>query len=252
MPSKGSVAKTPKSAAHLFNNLAANGKHLAYVAYTSVVVVPENVVISGGSAIGHSVVIDEPDGSQIQQVRWVRLASCELLVVASATSLQLHTPDGQRLLHVVTAGGAGDPGPASFRGICECATGSAEYVCAGTSTGQACLVPLAGHNAFGDSLLLPASTCPIVDLTGGPAPHNDPTRALVSSCDANGDVHVHALEADGTWGHCTTFSVDTHDGTPALCTSVRMRGTKLYSAYSTGHLRIFDLISCSLMVQVRP
>ena len=95
-----------------------------------------------------------------------------------------------------------------------------------------------------------ASAHPIVDLTAGQAPHNDPSRALVCSADGAGDVHVHALEVDGTWGHCTTFGVSTHDGTPSLCTTLRMRGVLLYCGYSTGHVRIFDLVSCALAVQI--
>ena len=83
----------------------------------------------------------------------------------------------------------------------------------------------------------------MVDVTAGPAPHDDPTRALVCSADSAGEVHVHALEADGTWGHCTTFGCATVDGTPPLCTTARMRHTRLYCGYSTGHVRVFDLVS---------
>ena len=55
-------------------------------------------------------------------------------------------------------------------------------------------------------LLSPASAHEIVDLTAGSAPHNDPNRALVCSADGSGAVNVHALEADGGWGHCCTFN----------------------------------------------
>ena len=90
----------------------------------------------------------------------------------------------------------------------------------------------------------------IVDVTAGQAPHNDPTRALVCSADASGAVLVHALEADGMWQHCCAFESSTHDDTPSLCAALRMRGCHLYCAYSTGHVRIFDLVSCSLSVQI--
>ena len=123
-------------------------------------------------------------------------------------------------------------------------------MCVGVSTGNVCVVPFLGPSAFGDSLLSPASNHPISDLTAGQAPYNDPSRALVCSADGIGDVHVHAMEEDGTWGHCTTFSVQTHDGTPPLCTSLRMRVARLYTAYNTGHVRIWDLVSCSLTVQI--
>jgi len=99
---------------------------------------------------------------------------------------------------------------------------------------------------FMPPLLSPASAHEIVDLTAGPAPHNDPNRALVCSADASGAVHVHALESDGGWGHCTTFTFGTSDGTPALCTALRMRGIRLYCAHSTGQVRVYDLVSCTL------
>ena len=251
MPSRPTKAATPRSAALLFNNLAGNGRSLAYTAYSSAVIVPEAPVLSGSSsAASQATVIDDPDGAQLLQVRWVALPSNELLVMASQKSLQLYTADASRLMHVVTAKDIDGEALASYRGIGSCETGHAAYVCAGVSTGAVCLVPIFGDMQFGDSLLSPASQHPIVDLTAGQAPHNDPSRALICSADAVGDVHVHALESDGTWGHCTTFSASTADGTPSLCTSLRMRGVRLYCAYSTGHVRIFDLVSCSMSVQI--
>ena len=250
MPSRGTKAATPKSASLLFNNLAANGRSLAYVAYTSALVIPEGPVLAGSSAASGTVSIEDPDGAQMHQVRWVSMPSEELLVVASQKSLQLYTADASRLVHVVTAKEADGDSLAAYRGISSCETGHAAYVCAGVSTGAICLVPIFGPLQFGDSLLSPASQHPIVDVAAGQAPHNDPSRALVCSSDGAGDVHVHALEADGTWGHCTTFGVSTVDDTPSLCTSLRMRGTRLYCAYSTGHVRIFDLVSCSISCQI--
>lgn len=251
MPSKASRVTTPKSAALLYNNLTSNGHAVAYVHGASAVIVPDNLVTNGGTAQdGVAKTIAEPDGAQIQQIRWVQLSHGELLVLASARSVQIYTPDGTRLLHVVTAAVNENDAPSTYRGIGGCSTGAADYVCVGVSTGAVCLVPLLGPQAFGDALLSPAATHEIVDLCAGQAPHNDPSRALVCSADAAGDVHCHALEADGTWGHCTTFPVATHDGTPSLCTCTRMRGVRLYCAYSTGHVRIFDLVSCCLSVMI--
>lgn len=100
---KGTRSATPKSASLLFNNCAANGKMVAYTAYSTAVVVPESAVLTGASVTSQAIQINEPDGAQIQQIRWVSLAAGELLVIASQRSLQLYTPDAQRLLHVVTA-----------------------------------------------------------------------------------------------------------------------------------------------------
>ena len=52
------------------------------------------------------------------------------------------------------------------------------------------------------------------------------------------------------WPRRRRFGLETHDGTTALCTALRMRGTKLYCAYASGHLRIFDLVSCTLSVSI--
>ena len=250
---KATTATVPMSCSNLFNNLASGRTHTGYVHHNSVCVIPDSAVTNGStSATAGSLVINEPDGAQIQQIRWVQLNAGELLVVASMRSLQLYTPDGKRLLHVVTAGVPSGEPPATYRGIASCSTGQVEYVCGGCSTGAICIIPLSpgsGHT-FVDPLLSPASTLEIVDITAGPAPPNDTNRALVCSADAQGDVHVHALEADRTWSHSVTFPFMTSDETPALCTSLRLRGQRLYCAYSTGHVRIFDVMAGLLSVSV--
>ena len=248
----GSRTTTAKSASLLFNNLASSRQYTGYVHYNCAVIVPDSSIATGGGNSAPCAFVKEPDDAQIQQVRWVPLHAGDLFVVASLRSLQLYTADGGRLLHVVTAGvPEGDP-PASYRGIASCATAQTEYVCGGCSTGSVCLIPLApgGGHTFIDPLLCPASQHEIVDLAAGPAPHLDPDRALVCSADGAGDVHVHALEADGSWGHCVSFHYDTSDGTPSLVTSLRMRGHRLYCAHSTGIVRIYDLVSCTVSCSV--
>ena len=73
---------------------------------------------------------------------------------------------------------------------------------------------------------------------------------LVCSADGAGQVLVHALESDGAWQHCCAFNAATHDATPSLCTVLRMRGTYLFAGYASGHIRIFDLVSCTQTVQI--
>lgn len=258
MPGAEHKLTTPKSASHLFNNVAANGKHVGYVAYTSAIIVSDKDACKGGTAVSNAVVIEAEDSAQIQQIRWVQLQTVELLVMASTKNLMIYNASGDRLMHVVTAAGgdAHDSPPASFRGIGSCTAGHADYICVGVSTGAVCLVPVpdpegarSGNVAFGDSLLSPTSENPIVDLSAGQV-FDDPSRALVCSADAAGAVLVHALEADGTWMHCCAFETGTVDGTPSLCTSARMRGNHLFTAYSTGHIRIYDLVSCTMCVQI--
>lgn len=234
-------AGTAKSCSLLFNNLAATRGHVAYVHQSTVVIVAESNVVPTFASSANCSFVNEPDGAQIQQVRYVTPHSGgEMLVVCSKRSLQMYTPDGSRLLHVVTTPLPEENTLASFRGIANCATAETEYICAGCSTGAICLLPLApgGDHQFLDPLLSPASAHEIVDVTAGPAPHLDPNRALVCSADGSGAVHVHALEADGGWGHCTTFSFSTADATPSLCTSLRMRGVRLFCAHSTGQVHV--------------
>ena len=52
MPGAEHKLTTPKSASHLFNNVAANGKHVGYVAYTSAIIV--RIVCSSHLETGNS------------------------------------------------------------------------------------------------------------------------------------------------------------------------------------------------------
>lgn len=99
----GSKCATPKSATLLFNNLASNGKHVGYAAYSSAVIVPDGTVVRGGNGVSQSVTVEAEDGAQIQQLRWVQLQMHELLVLATTKNLMMYSADGQRLIHVVTA-----------------------------------------------------------------------------------------------------------------------------------------------------
>ena len=158
MPGSTVKCTTPKTAALLSNNLAANGKHVGYAAYSSAVIVPDAAAVRGGSALSQTFTIEADDNAQIHQMRWVTLQMRELLVLATSVSVNIYSADGQRLLHVVTA--ANEHGlPASFRGIGSCVAGHCEYICVGVSTGAVCLVPIPDPEPnsvqFGDSLLSP-------------------------------------------------------------------------------------------------
>ena len=99
-PMKGTRSATPKSASLLFNNCAANGKMVAYTAYSTAVVVPESAVLTGASVTSQAIEYNEPDGNR-SAIRGYHYAKELLRCLAAA--LQLYTPDAQRLLHVVTA-----------------------------------------------------------------------------------------------------------------------------------------------------
>ena len=56
MRSSAKRCQTKSSASLLFNNLASNGKHVAYVHVKESVLLPESAVISGSSASGTHIV----------------------------------------------------------------------------------------------------------------------------------------------------------------------------------------------------
>ena len=104
MPGAEVKCQMPKSASLLFNNLASNGKHIGYAAYTSAVIVPDANALRGGSGVPQSLSIESEGGAQVQQIRWVQLQMHEFLVVATSKNLMIYSPEGARLIHVVTAG----------------------------------------------------------------------------------------------------------------------------------------------------
>ena len=110
----GTKCTMPKSASLLFSNLASNGKHVGYAAYSSAVVVPDQLVARGGNGVSQAVNIEAEDGAMIQQMRWVQLQMHEFLVLATTKNLMIYSPDGGRLIHVVTAAAA--DGARSTRG----------------------------------------------------------------------------------------------------------------------------------------
>ena len=162
--------------------------------------------------------INEPDGAQIQQIRGIlpRRAA----VIAPQWSLQLYTPDAQRLLHGDRCETTGtrsthalllkmvlleatdrthfcfpSPGvslvPQATRrrrtADQQLYTGASEFVCVGVSTGNVCVVPFLGRPLA--TAPEPGVQLPHLRPDRGQAPHNDPSRACVSA-DGNGDVHV--------------------------------------------------------------
>ena len=171
---------TSQSCSLLFNNCTANRTHVAYIHHNTVILVPEANVLSGTSSLNSLTTLVEPNEALIHQVRWAPLSTGELLIVASARSIQIYTADGGSLLHVVTAGSEGE---VSYRGIASCATSSAEYICVGCSNGAICLIPLTpgvGHT-FTDALLSPVRHSPAFHLA---ARGRDERDSLACSADS--------------------------------------------------------------------
>ena len=98
MPGVLKRASTKVSASLLYNNLSCNGKSVAYVHHSEVILVPDNAVTSGANATAPVRIMDR-DQAVIKQARFVEAGSAEYLVIGSTRSLQVYSPDGKRMLH---------------------------------------------------------------------------------------------------------------------------------------------------------
>jgi hypothetical protein len=238
---RSSVKRSPckASASLLFNNLAANGKNLAFVHNREVIIAQDSAVTSGST--GSTLRVVEKENGVVQQVRWVMQPDCnvELLVIASTRSLQFHSPDGKRLLHTVPTP-QGPPGqPHFFRGIGGCGS----HVFAGCSTGELCRVQLQGPTSFGGSAMLKENRGgPITDVA---AASNGATN-LVASADGTGQLVVLAVGPDGSCAREMEFEFDA----ASLCTAVRMRRGVLLTAHASGQVRLYDLANKCIMAQI--
>ena len=163
----------------------------------------------------------------MHQVRWVEFGADEFLCIASQRGLQLYTADGKRVLHShPPPPGTGDQ-PAFFRGIAGVAAADANYICAGTSTGELHLIPQAGAT-FGQPIVLSEGLVgAITDACGGSVPG----EGLVAAADASCKITAYLVSAGGEIGLVCQF-----ENPGSLCTSVRMRRHWLLAAHATGHV----------------
>ena len=131
-----------------------------------------------------------------------------------------------------------------FRGLAGVTAGGGDFLCAGTSSGEIAL--LACHDgAFGHPVVLNEPITAICDLDAAPYPEN-PDECLLASADSNGQLLLLMVGPGGSCGAWASFGGDPN----ALCTALRLRKQWLLSAYCTGHVRLHDVLSKSLVVQV--
>ena len=230
MPPKLTKTQVKTSASLLFNNLAANGKHVAFVHGSDVVIVGDAAIAFGDASRSLAKVSDKD--SVVHQVRWVEFGADEFLCIASQRGLQLYTADGKRVLHSHPPPPGTADEPAFFRGIAGVAAADANYICAGTSTGELHLIPQAGAT-FGQPIVLSEGLVgAITDACGGSVPG----EGLVAAADASCKITAYLVSAGGEIGLVCQF-----ENPGSLCTSVRMRRHWLLAAHATGHVRIYDL-----------
>eukprot|EP00316_Scyphosphaera_apsteinii_P024686 CAMPEP_0119309530 /NCGR_PEP_ID=MMETSP1333-20130426/15819_1 /TAXON_ID=418940 /ORGANISM="Scyphosphaera apsteinii, Strain RCC1455" /LENGTH=330 /DNA_ID=CAMNT_0007313523 /DNA_START=56 /DNA_END=1048 /DNA_ORIENTATION=+ len=234
-------AATKCSASLLFNNLASNGKHIAYAHGREVIIIPDSTT----SFSGHPSVTRVPDKDQsvVQQVRWVAPPDVptEMLVIASSKSLQMYSADGKHFLYLVPFVRSDDKS-GFFRGIAACNAAGTGYVFAGCSNGEICRLPVTGSGepSFGKYIMHPAQeqcTC-VSDLAAASLPGGTGILAVASSgeggCAAILLMDVVEAEAPKL---TATFPSDIG----SMCTSLRIRQSLLLCAFSTGQVRMYDL-----------
>ena len=228
MRSSAKRCQTKSSASLLFNNLASNGKHVAYVHVKESVLLPESAVISGSSASGTHIV--EPEASTVHQVRWVEPieGAAQLLAIATSRHLHFYSAEGKRQLHSVPV--PPGPEPKYFRGIGGCQ----RHVFVGCSNGQICRIPLNSATTFGSHTMLKArlpmmSPSSAIRRAGPPQPPAAAARTVAT--------HLSIARAQENRGEPITD----------LCTSTRARlaadgpprdASVVVSADGTGQLAV--------------
>ena len=135
---------TKASASLLFNNLASNGKFVAYVHDKEAILLPESAVVSGSASPSLLRLPVGQDPVKVQQARWVSPPDVpvELLVIATTRSLQVYSSDGKRLIHTIPLVRPSEDMVCTFRGIAACMAGMSSYLFVGSSMGELSRVPV--------------------------------------------------------------------------------------------------------------
>ncbi|KAL1495672.1 hypothetical protein AB1Y20_016537 [Prymnesium parvum] len=228
------------SASLLHGNLARSPTHLAYVHNADLILLSEAALLS--SAPHPPVVrLPAPHAAAILQARWVGVGAAEYLVLAAHGALQLHSSDGRRLAHTLLCAEGG-----WWCGVCGVSRGGRRVLCAGTSDGAVCV--LEGEEEGWAEAYYEAAEGAVVELSAEARSDG----ALVAVADARGGVGVFRL-SDEAWERLGDFPSD--EG--ATCTSVRLRDSRLFAAYSSGHIRLFEVgadschLSCLIAAHTR-
>ena len=131
-----------------------------------------------------------------------------------------------------------------FRGLAGVTAGGGDFLCAGTSSGEIALLSC-NAGSFGHPVVLKEQGTAICDLDAAPHPEN-PDECLLASAASDGQLLLLMVGPGGSYGAYASFGGDPN----ALCTALRLRKQWLLSAYCTGHVRLHDVLSKSLVVQV--
>lgn len=223
-----------------FNNLTTDGTDLAYAHGSEAVVVTDGATsaLSGGPA--NTLLLPDRSSSAVTQVRYLKKPEVpfEMLAVLSHRHASIYADRGQKLLHSISFGKGMPPG-SYLRGVCGCTSAGASYLFFGSS-GNGDLLRLALLNpkpTFGSETALPGLCSGAVsDLATGP---NGILAAAAGTNlqDGSSEIVVMSVGADGTPAITCRFPADA----PSLCTSLRIRGSQMLAAYSTGQVKLFDL-----------
>jgi len=215
----------------LCNNFSVNDRFFAYVHLGEVVVGSvKTAEVSPDKA--HRIACKEV----LMQTKLVSFSGgVNLLVAAGHRSVQVWEPAESKKIFMHTLP---EPTPASQEhenyscGITVAANGAQSYLLVGTSHGGI-IVFEADKYKFGTDRTLSHElhTTPITDLCS--QQETSGTGTHFASADLAGNIVVWAVAG---FQPCATFPAPTAHP----CTAIKMRGTKIYAAYSTGHIRVFD------------
>lgn len=205
-----------------FNNLTIDAGMVAYAHKSSVLMFLEVAARSTGvlpTKLGYR------DAANVIQVRWCRAGTgSPLLVIATTAGFQIWDSTGKVSLFT----------HATPDGFCRGIGGSDESnrIFVGTSTGRLLCATGTSPVALASSFPAHASAVCCVDVLAG---------VVASSCDS-GEVCL--------WDAGTFKALAAFPGGGYPCTSVKLKDTYVVTAFSTGHLRIFEISSATMVVEV--
>ncbi|KAL3905417.1 MAG: hypothetical protein SGPRY_010916 [Prymnesium sp.] len=262
--------KTPVCASPslLFSNLATDGSKLAFAHNAEVVLAPAPPSLHSSTPLSYK--IPQLHGKPVLRVRWV---GHSLLAVGGVGSLQIYSADDRRLLFSLEAPEGGQEPPA-FPSI----GGEGSLILAGTSAGSLCVVKALSGEQFTEAAFYQAASDPIVDLSSKGEREGEGAAVLIATADGGGGLSLFRL-GEETWERCAVDEGRGREGEKVrgelermrewrrklsdfvpeegeMCTVVRMQGSKLYSAFSSGckiargfrRIRIFEVEGHNLLL----
>lgn len=242
------------SASLVANNLASNGKLLAYVSQARVPILAEEHLTSAPVAT-----LQAPNDVPVMQCAWCQFGQGpSYLVLAMRTGVQVWGADGKRMFLwaplaplIAKEAAAGPPDPDQHAvGIASFSVNGAHRLCVGTSVGT---VLVFGHDTaqvkFAHAHSVRAKPVDVAEpavtaLAAAPSP-NHQSRVLLARADGSGAVQLWTTSDGQAFEPGPRLSAD-----GLSCTGVCVRDDVVACAFSNGELRLHAGDSGALLAQV--